>query len=93
MKMNVIWMQFRWNPSGYCGVIYLHAILQFSNDGALGDKCEEAAAPGEWQRNDQGEEDEHLRHQEGEDLETHQCQHDGHIVDCFADSARHASSK
>jgi hypothetical protein len=47
----------------------LHAILQFGHDGALRDEGEELAAPGERQRDDEGKEDEHLRHQEEEDLQ------------------------
>ena len=47
---------------------YLHAILEFCHDWALRDECEELAAPGERKGNDQGAEDEHLCHQEEEDL-------------------------
>jgi hypothetical protein len=48
---------------------YLHAILQLCYYRALRDEAEELAAPCKRQRDDQGAEDEHLRHQKEEDLE------------------------
>lgn len=47
---------------------YLHAILQFGNYRTLRDEGEELAAPCERQRDDESTEDEHLRHQQEEDL-------------------------
>jgi hypothetical protein len=47
---------------------HLHSILELRHDWALRDECEELAAPGERKGNDQGAEDEHLCHQEEEDL-------------------------
>ena len=52
----------------YRGQTYLHAILELGYYGALRDEREELAAPGERQRDDESTEDEHLRHQEEEDL-------------------------
>lgn len=48
--------------------LYLHAILQLCYDWALGDEGKELAAPGEREGNDEGHEDDHLGHQEEEDL-------------------------
>lgn len=45
-----------------------HAVLQLGDEGALGDEGEEGALPGEGQGDDEGHEDGHLQHQEGEDL-------------------------
>lgn len=47
---------------------YLHAILELGHYRALRDEGEELAAPCEWQRDDESAEDEHLCHQEEEDL-------------------------
>jgi hypothetical protein len=47
---------------------YLHAILQLRNYGAFGDEHEQLAAPCEWERDDEGEEDGHLSHQKEEHL-------------------------
>ena len=51
---------------------YLHAILELGDYRALRDEREELAAPCEWQWDDESTEDEHLRHQEEEDLEEEQ---------------------
>lgn len=51
---------------------YLHTILQFCNYRALRDEGEELTAPCERQRDDEGAEDEHFRHQEEEDLKEEQ---------------------
>lgn len=69
MKMNVIWWLVRPHPMHPRNVPYLHAILEFRDDRALRNERKELAAPGERQRDDQGEKDEHLRHQKEEHLE------------------------
>jgi hypothetical protein len=47
---------------------YLHSILQFRYYRALGDEREELTAPSEWQWDDESHEDDHLGHQQEEDL-------------------------
>jgi len=54
--------------SGCVSWTYLHAILELSHYGALGDEGEEATLDLVRQRDNQGDEDGHLEDQEAEDL-------------------------
>jgi hypothetical protein len=59
---------------------HLHSILELRHDWALRNECEELAAPGERKGDDQGAEDEHLCHQEEEDLGKDESQFVSHNV-------------
>jgi hypothetical protein len=45
------------------GELYLHAILQFRNQGALRDERKELSPPSEWQGDDEEHENSHFQHQ------------------------------